>query len=206
MTIPCYYYSFIKDKTSLLYWGYNEDDFENLETKKNSDEEILLHAGNIFDHQNPAKLWPTLKKEIDNGRKLKIRFIGTVSPLIKNEVERYGLKQFTEYKGFLPYNEVLQQMQNATYLLVCATEPRHVPGKLFEYMRTGNFILAFGDDNVEVASILRKTNSGQLMNYTDNAESFFTNLKRFTPDLEEIKKFDRHSIAKDLSKILNKLN
>lgn len=198
-------YPFIKEKTNLLYWGYNEDDFVKLEEVKNAKEEVLLHAGNIFDHQNPANLWPTLKKEINKGRNLKIRFIGTVSPLIKSELKKHGLESHTDYKGFLPYSEVLQEMQNATFLLVCATEPRHVPGKLFEYMRTGNFILAFGDDNMEVSSILKRTNTGQLMGYQDNAESFFNNLKSFTPKLEEIKKFDRYSIAHELAKILDRL-
>lgn len=53
-------------------------------------------------------------------------------------------------------------MCDASYLLVCATEPRHFPGKLFEYMRTGNSIIAFGNDNSEVKNVLEKTNSGKL--------------------------------------------
>ena len=51
---------------------------------------------------------------------------------IKKEIRTAGLDEYTEYAGFLPYKELLTELINAKYLLVCASEPRHVPGKLFE--------------------------------------------------------------------------
>lgn len=199
-------YSFIKGKTDLLYWGYNEESFEQIGTIKKParDYKILLHAGNIFDHQNPVKLWPEIKKQIDSGKKIKIKFIGTVSPGVKKSVREAGLEEHTTYGGFLPYNEMLKEMILADYLLVCATEPRHVPGKLFEYMRTGNKILAFGDDNKEVENILNRTNSGNLFPYTSNAAGFFDEENKPKPDIDKIKDYDRKNIAAKLAEILDK--
>jgi hypothetical protein len=96
------------------------------------EKEVLVHAGNIFDFQNTPEFWNRVKKEVDNGRNLRIKFIGTVGPKIKQAIELNHLTELTDYLGFLPYKEMIEQLTKASYLMVCATEPRHVPGKLFE--------------------------------------------------------------------------
>ena len=199
-------YNFIKDKSNVLYWGYNEDSFENLKPQDNTYSETLVHAGNIFDFQNPKNFWKMLKEEIENGRKLRIKFIGTVSPGIKEEIGKNCLMPYTEFPGFLPYDQLLNELMNASYLLVCATEKRHVPGKLFEYLRTGKPIIAFGDDNEEVKSILKDTNAGMIFNYKDNGKEFFENSDHLKTDLSKVQKFDRKNIAAELSEILNNLS
>jgi glycosyltransferase involved in cell wall biosynthesis len=161
-------YPFLNNKSHVLYWGYDEEDFKDIRSEIPGNEETILHAGNIFDFQNTPEFWKQVKTEIDNGRNLKIKFIGTVSPGIKQTIENTGLNLFTKYLGFLPYNEMLKELSRASYLLVCATEPRHVPGKLFEYLRTGKPIIAFGNDNEEVKHILEETNSGIMFRYSQN--------------------------------------
>ncbi len=66
-------------------------------------------------------------------------------------------------------------MMKASYLLVSATEPRHVPGKLFEYLRAGKPIIAFGDGNEEVKKILTEANAGMMFSYNESGEEFFKN-------------------------------
>ncbi|RJP71276.1 MAG: glycosyltransferase [Ignavibacteriales bacterium] len=197
-------YNWLRNKSDVLYWGYNEEDFEGLQPKLKNDYEILLHAGNIFDYQNPINFWSTIKKEIDKGRKLRIKFIGTVSPGIKNSIEQNGLTSYTEYSGFLPYKNVLVEMLSADYLLVCATEKRHVPGKLFEYLRTGKPIIAFGDDNEEVKNIIGEANAGYLYSYKNNADDFFEKAKQLISNTNVIKKYDRLTVAEKMSNILLK--
>jgi hypothetical protein len=125
-------YNFIEVKSNALYWGYNEEDFERIVVKKEQqDEKVLVHAGNIFSFQNPQNFWKQIKNENESGNKIRIKFIGTVDPEIKKSITEEGLNEFTEYHGFLPYDEMLKNISEADFLLVCASEPRHVPGKLF---------------------------------------------------------------------------
>jgi glycosyltransferase involved in cell wall biosynthesis len=198
-------YSFLEDKSNVLYWGYDKLDFDNLNCDMQTDEATLVHAGNIFDFQNTPNFWKQVKIEIDNGRKIRIKFIGTVSPGIKQTIENSGLNSHTEFLGFLPYRKMLEELNNASYLLVCATEPRHVPGKLFEYLRIGKPIIAFGNDNEEVKNILKKTNSGMMFKYNENAKEFFNKAASFRADQSKIRVFERKHIAEELGKILDKV-
>ena len=198
-------YPFLDNKSNVLYWGYDEEDFNNIKSEIQGDEETIVHAGNIFDFQNTPEFWKHVKTEIDNGRKLKIKFIGTVSPGIRQTIENNGLITYTEYMGFLPYSEMLKELSKASYLLVCSTEPRHVPGKLFEYLRIGKPIIAFGNNNREVESILEKTNSGKMFCYNQDAKEFFNNADRIKTDYSKIKTFNRENIARTLADILNKI-
>jgi glycosyltransferase involved in cell wall biosynthesis len=200
-------YPFVKEKSHVLYWGYSEDEFVNLKlATKPSDETIIVHAGNLFSYQNPVNFWKQLKKEIDSGKKYIIKFIGTIDPEIVETITKIGLSPFTKYLGFLPYKKMLEEVCNADLLLVCATEPRHVPGKLFESLRAGRTIIAFGDGNNEVKNILEKANAGMMFEYKDTGKEIFQNENQFKTDLNYVKGFERENIAEKLNKILNELN
>ena len=197
-------YSLLKNKSHVLYWGYNEDDFQKITVQnKINNEETITHSGNIFDYQNPVELWKRIRKEIDGGKKLKLKFIGTVSPLIKKEIEINNLKQVTEFIGFLPYLKMLEEIKKSSYLLVCASEKRHVPGKLFEYLRAGKPILAFGNENDEVKKIITDANAGMMFKYNEDPEEFFKKAILFRTNMDFIKKFDRKNIAEEFARILN---
>lgn len=207
-------YDWLKNKSNVLYWGYNEESFKELppnllhneggiqNSNLNEPQEVLLHAGNIFDYQNPKTLWKLIKNMSNHGRKIKIKFIGTVGPAIKKSIEDAGLDHSVEYMGFLNYQHMLKELFKADYLMVCASEPRHVPGKLFEYLRTGKPIIAFGDDNHEVNKILSEASAGMIFNYAQDGKEFFENVSKLKTDLSFVKKMDRRSIAGRLAEIL----
>lgn len=98
---------------------------------------------------------------------------------------------------------MIEELSAASCLLVCATEKRHVPGKLFEYLQSGRRILVFGDDNEEVGGILQKANAGKMYSYKNDAGEFFNQLNMLQPDLSTIMQYDRQIIARELSNILS---
>jgi glycosyltransferase involved in cell wall biosynthesis len=199
-------YEWLQNKSHVLYWGYNEDRITEVQVQHpNKQEEVIIHTGNIFDYQNPTEFWRYIKKLIESKRKIKIKFIGTVGPAIKNSLNELGLSDSTEYIGFLKYSDMLVELNKANYLMVCASEPRHVPGKLFEYLRTGKPIIAFGDGNEEVKNILAKANAGMLFSYSHDGHEFFENIPNFKTDLLFVQKFDRRNIAKQLAEIMDKI-
>jgi glycosyltransferase involved in cell wall biosynthesis len=199
-------YPFLTTKANVLYWGYSEDDYAGIELKeKTSTEKVLVHAGNLFSYQNPEKLWVQIKKEINNGIQIRIKFIGTIDKEIVRSISSAGLDAYTEYLGFLPYQKMLTEVCNADFLLVCVTEPRHVPGKLFEYLRAGKPIIAFGDNNEEVKRILEDNNAGMMFGYDEDGKEFFTNYHNLKPEPVNAVRFERKKISETMSKILDSI-
>jgi glycosyltransferase involved in cell wall biosynthesis len=202
-------YPVIADKSKVLYWGYDEEAFANLDTDAtltNNGTKVFVHAGNIFDYQNPLPLWKSIRKRIDSGDKIEIKFMGTVGPGVKRSIEENGLSGITTYLGFLPYFEMLHLLSGADFLLVCPTEKRHVPGKLFEYLRTGKMIVAYGDTNDEVQEILKTSNAGMYFTPQDNFDVLFEEVKTHKTDINYVKTFDRKSIAANFSALLKELH
>jgi len=204
-------YSFLKSKTNVLYWGYDEDDFKSLPLNplpKEGDfkdkEKLIVHAGNIFAYQNPKKFFKQIKIEIDKGNKFKFKFISTVDPQIIDYLNEIGLKQVVELLGFLPYKEMIQQILEADLLLVCSSEPRHVPGKLFEALRTGNPIIAFGDNNEEVKEIVENSKSGMMFRYDESGVEILNELEKIKPDQNFALQFNRALISKKFYEIISK--
>ncbi len=99
---------------------------------------------------------------------------------------------------------MIQEIIQADMILVCSTEPRHVPGKLFEALRTGNPIIAFGDNNEEVKRIIEDANAGMMFRYDESGEEFFRNLDKIKPDHSFVNRFDRAEISKEFYLILKK--
>jgi glycosyltransferase involved in cell wall biosynthesis len=121
-------------------------------------------------------------------------------------IQKTGISKNVEYLGFLPYSEMLQELLKSDILLMMVNEKRHVPGKLFEYLRTGKPIIAFGNDNEEVQKILKEANAGRIFNFNENVGEFFnpgSGYKKFRTDFSVIKKYDRKNIAEELSRILD---
>lgn len=196
-------YPFLEGKSDVLFWGYDGFKFENLpEIKKEGDAKVLMHSGNIFDFQNPVKMWGYLKEKIDSGENLRLKFTGTVSPGIRKSVTEAGLDPYTDYLGFLSYNDMIKEVMAADYLWVCAMEKRHLPGKLFEYLRTGKPVLAFGEDNPEVKAILEKSGAGMIFGFNDSPQEFFERAGQFRTDTEFIAQFDRKEVARKLAGII----
>ena len=198
-------YDFLVNKSNVLYWGYDEDDFSDLKIEKiKKDEKIIVHAGNMFSYQNPKNFWKQLKIENEEGNKFRINFIGSVDKEILDYLNEIGLNKQIELAGFLPFPEMIKQILKADLLLVCSSEPRHVPGKLFEALRTGNPIISFGNNNEEVKNIINSVNAGKMFGYEETGKDILQNLNKIKPDQTYVKRYDRAEISKEFYSILTK--
>ncbi len=199
-------YDFLRDKSNVLYWGYDEDAFKDVKIgeSKNNDK-IIVHAGNMFAYQNPKNFWKQIKIENDKGNKFIVKFIGSIDKVVLDYLHKIGLKDYIEIIGFVSYPQMIKQLLEADAILVCASEPRHVPGKLFEALRTGNPIIAFGDNNEEVKSIITEATAGMMFGYNENGEKFLKSTDKYVTDQNKIKNFDRSKISKHFENLLNKV-
>lgn len=203
--------------------GYDNEDFinlnvSNLPTKKFT----LLHLGAVNKERNPVKLFEVVnslrKKGIITKQNFQITFVGKVESIIKNTVEQNNISELVNYVDYLPHNKALQQMEKANVLLLLVTQSqknrRILPGKTFEYMRAGKYIIALGPKNGEVARIIKETRTGKVIEYFDKAkmektlEALITTWLNRTStaddNVELIKKYSREELTKKLVSVFDK--
>ena len=86
-----------------------------------------------------------------------------------------------------------------------------LPGKLYEYLRTYNPILAFGSTAGDAAQIIKKTETGVTIGYDDseNQKEFLRALIDGTfslsPDKKEIASFSNENQTKKIAQFLDEI-
>ena len=105
-------------------------------------------------------------------------------------------------------------MKNSSLLLITnfpqESSKGIIPGKIFEYLATGNQILSFGPKDADVAMILEKTNAGKHFGYEEKENvknyilSIYKNWKsgKLQSENANIEEFSRKNLTKKLSEIL----
>ncbi len=145
--------------------GYDEKKFENITRKKN---EIytIVYAGTLPDYYYPQSFFEALvllKKE-NTSLKIRVRFIGIISGDIKEMVQKYELEDWVTFEGYKPHAESIQAIIQADLLLLInprlENDAAIVPGKIFEYIATGNPILSISSQGSENEQILDESNGG----------------------------------------------
>ncbi|MFM8913448.1 MAG: glycosyl transferase, partial [Flammeovirgaceae bacterium] len=93
-----------------------------------------------------------------------------------------------------------------------AIAPGNLPGKFFEYLASGNFILGLGPVNGDAAAILAETKAGSMIDRTD-VEGIKTELthrfhlwkKEVPPRAADVSAFTRKRLTHRLTEILASL-
>lgn len=161
----------------VIVWGYDEDDFKHA-VLATDDEFSIIHAGQLGFDRRPdtlLKLLGDLKKENPEfGKKLKLKFAGTVDYAIVEMIKKAGLEE-----NYLPLGNILRPAaieltEKAHVLLlplnIADNAKGRIPGKLFENMRAKRPILCLGPTDSDVAAIITETNTGKAFDYNNYEE------------------------------------
>ena len=88
-----------------------------------------------------------------------MRLIGSVHPEIKDTINKFKLDHLVEFIEYLPHADAIKHMMESDALLIVIPElPGNngiIPGKLYEYLRSGSQIILIGNDNCDAADIVR---------------------------------------------------
>lgn len=170
-----------------IYFGYDEDDFKNLKDTPQKHFSIV-HAGLMGFDRSPEVLLEVLS-DLKNenpafGKVLKIKLAGLVDFSIKQKIEALGLTENAEMPGNIPRREALNELINASILLLPLNKAENakgrLPGKLFELLRAGKPILCLGPKNSDAAQIIQESRAGVTFGYDD-----YNKLKQFVLTMYE---------------------
>ncbi len=159
---------------SLIPWGYDDDDFINI-NYQSTNSFMICHIGLLGKDRLPEtfiKALGELCKENDEFKKLlDLRFIGSVDFSLKNISAQEGLTENTSFIEQINRTEALELTSCAQIQLLLLNKASNakgrVPGKLFEYLRANRSILCLGPIDSDVAKIITETASGNTLDYDD---------------------------------------
>lgn len=197
--------------------GYDEDDIYKGPLEKDKKFSIA-HIGTLVKSRNPETLWKVLKQLVNENANFKndleIKLVGKVDFFVKEQIEKYGLSSFVNKIDYLPHNEVIKEQQKTKVLLLLVNQTKNaksiLTGKIFEYLAAQVPVLAIGPPDGDLAGILNRTKSGLISDFNDENQLKKNILELYTGkvinfDKNEIARYSRRELTKELSGVLNKL-
>lgn len=151
----------IKDKSFVLYNGYDEADFAELPAAQpDADYFSLAYFGNIYARRSLKQLYQAileLERELCTPRNLRIKLYGNFNTEVYQEAESSGIREKIGFLPQIPHRDALFEMQkaDALILIVNSSSPAGtLTSKIFEYLRLGKKILALVPLRGEAAELL----------------------------------------------------
>jgi glycosyltransferase involved in cell wall biosynthesis len=161
-----YYGREIASRFHLVPNGCDVTDFAGLVRAERDHRFVLLHAGSLYGARDPRPLLKGLHAAIHSGAiqhdQILLRFIGRVGvPGLDDAVRELRLENVVEFVSQMPRRAVLQEMMNASALLIVQPVTTvSVPAKLYEYMAAGRPVLALAEPGGETARVVTRSGAG----------------------------------------------
>ncbi|MBR3303311.1 MAG: glycosyltransferase family 4 protein [Bacteroidales bacterium] len=179
-------YAAFAPKVEVITNGYDTADFstktnpilQEFEDKVNkiaADKFVIVHTGLLAEDGNPDSLWKTLgkmaKEESNFAASVMIVTMGQTAAVAQKQIEENGLAQNHIELGYVAHSESIAWQKRANLLLLPLRKEKEagniLTGKFFEYLASGNPILAFGPQDGDLAKILKETGSGTICEWGD---------------------------------------
>jgi len=151
--------------------GFDPEDFAELPPRSKNERFKIVYTGNLGKDQSILPLINALQKLPEQYHsKIALHLWGELQPQIKLELHKLPAGVELKLKSYQEHKNTIQAIHQADMLLlIIPNTPDNrgiVTGKLFEYLATGNRILAFGPINGDAAQIIKETGTGEMFDYT----------------------------------------
>ena len=195
----------------VVYYGFDEDDFSGL-THEESEYFDIVHTGLLGQDRHPRATLELLD-EIAKDHALRLNLCGQIDIDVMEHLK--SLKNIRlNILGTVPREQAIQLTIDADLLLLPLNKAENalgrLPGKLYEYLRSYNPILALGPPLSDASKILTHTKSGYCLAYEDvktQSEVImqWINSKKQTPDKEAVQGYSNKSQTARIASILDSI-
>jgi hypothetical protein len=204
-------------KVDLITNGFDEDDFKSIVHSK-TDTFTIRHIGVVDELRDPRPVMEAIKKlmevNLDFKNDLLVEFVGNVNSSFKEYISLdQNFQSVVRFVDQVPHNELLNLYGKTDLQLLVlahtAIAPGNLPGKFFEYLASGNPILAIGPVNGDAAEVLRQTGAGEIFERGDEKQIksalqlFYDQWKKATAASQKnISLYSRKHLTEQLIRIL----
>lgn len=179
----------------------------------------LSYIGVLEQLRNPEILWNVLedlvKSEPEFRSHFELKFVGRMDDKILSHISTLELNKHVRNMGYINHAASQKEMLTSDLLLITNFPNDQsrgiIPGKIFEYLATGNSILSFGPKESDVRSILTETGAGRHFSYDVTHEEIktfilteFSKWKNGEVSVKnrDVSKFSRKNLTARLAELL----
>ena len=178
----------------------------------------LAHIGSFLSERNPKILWESLselvKEDAEFKDKFELKLIGAVSQEVLTSIEQHGLTDYVNNMGYVSHSEAVKQQRKSQVLLLVEIDSPDtrciIPGKLFEYMASERPVIGIGPKQADFADIIKTTNTGVFVEYTEKVKLKDTLKSYFGQYMEEglkvhaigLQQYSRRNLTNQLVSLL----
>ena len=159
-------------KIRVITNGFDEEDFCEC-TKSRESKFRICHTGNVRTAQFAQKFFDGIADlPQDILANLELHFFGNVHNKILNYIKQNKVVENYHFHGYVSHERVVKEICSSDILVVFSTNTEGSKGvltaKLFEYLRTGNYIIAYGEKGCEIEEILDETECGKMFTFSES--------------------------------------
>lgn len=166
-----------KDRIIFIPNGFDQADIElarSTAPASNSARLRITYTGVLPGRRDPEPFFmalAALKKEYREDQLPQVDFYGNIRQDYIDKARDYGLDQLVKFHGFVPKVESLRQIitSDAGLLIIPESEGSRtaIPGKVYEYIGAGKYILALCPPDSAVARLIRELGNGVTVSPVD---------------------------------------
>lgn len=201
----------------LITNGFDEEDFKNV-THVRTSHFTIRHLGVVDELRDPRPVMEAIEQLLvenpSREAQIRVEFIGNVNRRFIDWVQQSGpLNRVTRFVAHIPHAQVLEKYGATDLQLLVlahtAIAPGNLPGKFFEYLASGNPVLAIGPPDGDAAQILRDTKAGVMVDRGDRAglraalETYISKWEQGgVTDNRSVGRFSRKALTQQLVEII----
>ncbi len=212
----------VKQKFSVIYNGYDEEDFK-INHRIDSSEIIFTYTGGFYGERTPKYFLQAIV-ELKDSRQLpenvKFQFVGNIPEQIRRLFHRSGILKYVILKQQVSHIESVKCLIQSDFLMLFIAKRDGeivIPAKLFEYLAARKPILAMIPKHGEAGQIIEKFSAGLICEPDDihKIKEYILEMIKYkqlgiTNEVFPIKKnnyspYERRNLTKKLVNGLHKL-
>lgn len=214
----------LESKMHVIPNGFDTADFERLE-KKNINNPLftITYTGALYGRRKPDLFLEAVGNLVRMGKinkeKICIRFIGSFKhDVLQGLIKSNALVGAVETISYMEHEQCIKSMMESDALLLIEGggpgSEAFYTGKIFEYIQTGNPILAVIPEKGAAAELIRSTKTGIICDWADikAIEEGFADMYNswekneciISPDENEIARYDRKALTNSLADLLDR--
>ncbi|MBI5049152.1 MAG: glycosyltransferase [Deltaproteobacteria bacterium] len=202
-----------KAKICLIENGYNEEEFRAIVPHRFQDF-ALVHVGSLELNRSPELVYKALSRIGAKGKRIHFYQYGLALRDFQDMASRYGIEDVVHFEGIIKSDEAIARIKGASMLVLLPTQnaPTAIPGKAYEYLRTGKPILMISERNSATEFMNNFPNVYHVepddeQRCIDIIDEIYKRKDTLRTDMKGkgIERYDRRKLTKELANVFNLL-